>query len=68
MLQYGAIYLAAYQGNAARLSALIDSTVSQASAGGQGNAVVYASPAQAIVLNGRGRHREGAGASPGCQR
>jgi DNA-binding CsgD family transcriptional regulator len=58
VLPYGALYLAAYQGREADVSNLVEVTVQEATARGQGNAVGFASLAQAVVANGRGRYRE----------
>jgi DNA-binding CsgD family transcriptional regulator len=58
VLPYGAIYLAAYQGREAEVSKLVDATVREATASGQGNAVQFASLARAVVANARGRYRE----------
>jgi DNA-binding CsgD family transcriptional regulator len=58
VLQYGALYLAAYQGREADVSELVDATVRDANATGQGNAIGFASLARAVVANGRGRYQE----------
>jgi DNA-binding CsgD family transcriptional regulator/tetratricopeptide (TPR) repeat protein len=55
---YGALVLAALQGREAEASALIDSTIREATAGGQGTAIQYARWASAVVLNGLGHYRE----------
>ena len=59
---YGALYLGAFEGRDARGCNLIDRTIRDATAGGQGTAVQFASLAKAAVLNARGRYRGGAGA------
>jgi DNA-binding CsgD family transcriptional regulator len=58
VLQYGALYLAAYQGREADVSKLVDTTVRAATAGGQGNILGFTSLARAVVANGGGRYRE----------
>jgi DNA-binding CsgD family transcriptional regulator len=58
VLQYGALYLRAFQGREADVSQLVDATVREATADGQGNAVQFASLARAVVANGRGRYAE----------
>ena len=58
VLQYGALYLAAYRGSEADVSRLVDATVREATAGGQGNAIGFASLAVAVLANGQGRYRE----------
>ena len=55
---YGALVLAGFQGVAAEASRLIDATIEEASAGGQGTAVQYAHWANAVLLNGLCRYRE----------
>jgi DNA-binding CsgD family transcriptional regulator len=55
---YGALVLAALRGNEAEASQLIDATVKDATAGGQGTAVQYAHWAKAVVMNGLGRYEE----------
>jgi DNA-binding CsgD family transcriptional regulator len=55
---YGALVLAAYRGHEADAARLIDSTIAEATAGGQGTAVQYARWARAVVLNGLGRYEE----------
>ena len=54
---YGALVLAGFRGREAAFS-LIEETISDASAGGQGTAVQYAQWARAMVLNGVGRYDE----------
>ncbi len=56
VLPYGALVLAGLRGREAEASRLIDATVSDATAGGQGTAVQYARWASAILLNGLGRY------------
>jgi DNA-binding CsgD family transcriptional regulator len=58
VLQYGALYLRAFQGREAEVSQLSEATVRDAAAGGQGTAIEYADLATAVVLNGLGRYRE----------
>jgi DNA-binding CsgD family transcriptional regulator len=55
---YGALVLAGLQGRAAEASALIDATIEECTAGGQGTAVQYARWARSVLLNGLGRHQE----------
>ena len=55
---YGALVLAGYRGVEAEASRLIESTIEEATAGGQGTAVQYAHWANAVLLNGLGRYRE----------
>jgi tetratricopeptide (TPR) repeat protein len=55
---YGALVLAALQGREADAFALIDATIAEASAGGQGTAVQYARWASAVVLNALGRYQQ----------
>ena len=54
---YGALVLAGLRGRESALS-LIDGTIRDASAGGQGTAVQYARWAHAMLLNGVGRYHE----------
>jgi DNA-binding CsgD family transcriptional regulator len=56
VLPYGALVLAGLQGREAEAFSLIDATVEEATAGGQGTAVQYARWASATVLNGLGRY------------
>jgi DNA-binding CsgD family transcriptional regulator len=58
VLPYGALVLAGLRGREAEASVLIDATVRDATAGGQGTAVQYARWASAILLNGLGRYDE----------
>jgi DNA-binding CsgD family transcriptional regulator len=58
VLPYGALVLAGLQGREAEASAVIDATITEATAGGQGTAVQYARWASAILLNGLGRYDE----------
>jgi DNA-binding CsgD family transcriptional regulator len=53
---YAAMLLAALRGKEAEAAALIDATVQEASAGGQGVAVTHAHWAGAILYNGLGRY------------
>jgi DNA-binding CsgD family transcriptional regulator len=55
---YGALVLAAFRGQEAEASELIDATIEEATAGGQGAAVQYAHWANAVVMNGLGRYEE----------
>jgi DNA-binding CsgD family transcriptional regulator len=56
---YGALVLTAFRGQEAEASKLIDATVAEATAGGQGTAVQYARWANAVLMNGLGRYEEG---------
>ena len=58
VLPYAAIYLSAYQGREDDVAELVDATVPEATAGGQGNAVQFVSLAAAVVANAGGRYRE----------
>jgi DNA-binding CsgD family transcriptional regulator len=55
---YGALVLAGLQGHESRAARLIDGTIDEYTAGGQGTAVQYARWARAVLLNGLGRYRE----------
>jgi DNA-binding CsgD family transcriptional regulator/tetratricopeptide (TPR) repeat protein len=55
---YGALVLAGFRGRAAQATQLIDTTVEQYTAGGQGTAVQYARWARSVLLNGLGRYEE----------
>jgi DNA-binding CsgD family transcriptional regulator len=55
---YGALVLGGLQGREAEATAVIDATIRDATAGGQGTAVQYARWARSILLNGLGRHDE----------
>jgi DNA-binding CsgD family transcriptional regulator len=55
---YGALVLAGHQGREARASRLIDATIEQFTAGGQGTAVQYARWSRSVLLNGLGRYPE----------
>ena len=55
---YAALVLAGLQGRESEASALIDATIDEATAGGQGTAVQYAHWANSILLNGLGRYCE----------
>ena len=55
---YGALVLAGFRGVEAEASRLIDATIEEATAGGQGTAVQYAHWANAVLLNGLCRYRE----------
>ena len=68
VLPYGALVLAGLRGREAEASELIEATVTDATAGGQGTAVQYARWASAILLNGLGRYEEAVAAADGCER
>jgi DNA-binding CsgD family transcriptional regulator len=55
---YGALLFAGLQGRDTSASRLIDTTIEEATAGGQGTAVQYAHWARSILLNGLGRYEE----------
>ena len=55
---YGALVLAGFQGREEPASELIDDTIEQFTAGGQGTAVQYARWARSVLLNGLGRYEE----------
>jgi DNA-binding NarL/FixJ family response regulator len=55
---YGALVLAGLRGRAAEASRLIDATIKESTAGGQGTAVQYAHWANSVLLNGLGRYPE----------
>ena len=55
---YGALVLGAFRGEEAEAAKLIDATIEEATAGGQGTAVQYAHWARAVVMNGLGRYEE----------
>jgi DNA-binding CsgD family transcriptional regulator/tetratricopeptide (TPR) repeat protein len=55
---YGEIFLTAFRGGEAGLSALIDATAAEAEAAGQGTYVQYTRWAPSMILNGLGRHEE----------
>ncbi len=55
---YGALVLSALRGNEAQAAPLIDGSIRDASAGGQGTAVQYANWANAVLMNGLGRYDE----------
>jgi DNA-binding CsgD family transcriptional regulator len=54
---YGALVLAGCRGDEDAIT-LIDTTIDEAAAGGQGTAVQYAHWAKAVVMNARGRYDE----------
>ena len=56
--RYGALVLAALQGRAGEAFPLIDGTVANATAEGQGTAVQYAHWAKSVILNALGRYDE----------
>ncbi len=55
---FTAMMLAALRGHQAEAASLIETTIAEATAGGQGIAVAYAHWAAAIVANGLGRYEE----------
>jgi DNA-binding CsgD family transcriptional regulator len=55
---YGALVLGGLQGREAEAATVIDATIHDATAGGQGTAVQYARWARSILLNGLGRYQE----------
>ena len=55
---YGALVLAGLQGREAEAATVIDATIHDATAGGQGTAVQYAHWARSMLLNGLGRYHE----------
>jgi DNA-binding CsgD family transcriptional regulator len=55
---YGALVHAAFRGQVADASLLIDATIKAATAGGQGTAVQYAHWARAVLMNAAGRYEE----------
>ena len=55
---YGALVYTGFHGREAAASTLIDETIKEATAGGQGTAVQYAHWANAVLLNGLCRYRE----------
>ncbi|HYP47105.1 MAG TPA: AAA family ATPase, partial [Thermoleophilaceae bacterium] len=55
---YGALVLAGHRGQAAGATELIDATIEECTAGGQGTAVQYARWARSVLLNGLGRYEE----------
>ena len=60
---YGALVLAGFRGRATEASALIDPTIEECTAGGQGTAVQYARWARSVLLNGLGRYPEATAAA-----
>ncbi|MGH2824877.1 MAG: LuxR C-terminal-related transcriptional regulator, partial [Thermoleophilaceae bacterium] len=55
---YAAIALAGVRGQEAEASELIDGSITEATAGGQGTAVQYAHWANSVLMNGLGRYEE----------
>jgi DNA-binding CsgD family transcriptional regulator len=55
---YGELVLAGLEGREERATALIDNTIEEFTAGGQGTAVQYARWSRSMLLNGLGRYRE----------
>jgi DNA-binding CsgD family transcriptional regulator len=60
---YGALVLAGFQGRDGEARGLIDGTIEEFTAGGQGTAVQYARWARSVLLNGLGRYPEAAAAA-----
>jgi DNA-binding NarL/FixJ family response regulator len=60
---YGALLLAALRGREAEARALIDATIKDATAGGEGLAVQYAQWTTAVLYNGLGRYENALGAA-----
>jgi ATP/maltotriose-dependent transcriptional regulator MalT len=58
MAPYGAMLLAAFRGREAEAQALIEATINDANAGGQGIGVQYAHWVAAILFNGLGRYEQ----------
>jgi DNA-binding CsgD family transcriptional regulator len=58
VLQYGALFLRAFQGREADVTRLSDVTVREATEGGQGTAIEFADHARAVIHNAAGRYRE----------
>jgi DNA-binding CsgD family transcriptional regulator len=65
---YGALVLAGLQGRDADAAALIDATIDEFTAGGQGTAVQYAHWARSLLLNGLGRYHEALAAAEEASR
>jgi DNA-binding CsgD family transcriptional regulator len=55
---YGGLVLAGMEGREDRASPLIDTTIEEFTAGGQGTAVQYARWSRAVMRTGQGRYRE----------
>ena len=55
---YGALALAGFQGRESSASGLIEATIKEATAGGEGTAIQYVAWANSVLLNGLGRYRE----------
>jgi DNA-binding CsgD family transcriptional regulator len=55
---YGGMLLVAYQGREAEATALLTTTIENATAGGEGIAVQFAHWAAAVLFNGQGRYEE----------
>jgi DNA-binding CsgD family transcriptional regulator len=58
VLQYGALYLRAFQGREWEVAQLSEATMLEATASGQGTAIEFVDLARAILLNGNGRYHE----------
>jgi DNA-binding CsgD family transcriptional regulator len=58
VLQYGALFLRAFQGREAEVARLSEVTVRDATAGGQGTALEFVDHARAVILVAQGRFRE----------
>ena len=65
---YAGLVLAGFRGQEGEASALIDGTIKEASAGGQGTAVQYAHWANAVLMNGLGRYEAGTRRGQGGER
>jgi DNA-binding CsgD family transcriptional regulator len=55
---YGAVLLAAFTGREAEADAVIETTIEQAKAGGEGLAIQFARWAKAVLYNGLGRYKD----------
>jgi DNA-binding CsgD family transcriptional regulator len=58
VLEYGALFLRAYQGRETDVSRLSQATVREATSTGQGTAIEFADLARAVIFNGLGRYEE----------
>jgi len=61
VMQYGELFLRAFQGRDADVSKLAEVTVREATASGQGTAIEFVDHARAVILNGLGRYQEAVG-------
>jgi DNA-binding CsgD family transcriptional regulator len=59
VLQYGALFLRAFQGRETDVTQLGESTVREATASGQGTAIEFVDLANAVMCNSLGRYRDG---------